>query len=78
MCAFDAPDNETRNKLIVAFLQDNLLMAGCGEKSVRFRPHLIVTKDEIMQGMGIIREVLRKRSYVGVSVWKDPCMVRGT
>jgi L-lysine 6-transaminase len=78
MCAFDAPDTETRNKLLLAFLDNKLIMVGCGEKGIRFRPHLVVTGDEIRQGIGIIRSVLEKGEYKNQKVWQDPCMVRGT
>ncbi len=60
MCAIDARDTLTRNQLLMAFLQEKLLMVACGEKSIRFRPHLVVTADEIRQGTGIIRKVLCK------------------
>jgi L-lysine 6-transaminase len=73
MCAFDVPDNETRDKLLQAFLQEKLLMAGCGEKAIRFRPHLNVSDDEIMQGVGIIRKVLRKGVYSKLKLFQDPC-----
>jgi len=78
MCAFDAPDTATRNKLIIAFMNDKLLMVGCGEKSIRFRPHLVVTADEIRHGIGISRNVLKKGAYVTLKVRQDPCMARGT
>ena len=77
MCAFDVPDTETRNKLLIAFLQEKLLMVGCGEKSIRFRPHLVVTAEEIRHGIEIIRKVMKTESYVELVVSEDPCMGRG-
>lgn len=78
MCAFDAPDTETRNKLLLAFLDNKLIVVGCGEKGIRFRPHLVVRGDEIRYGIGIIRKVLEKGEYRNQKVWQDPCLVRGT
>ncbi len=60
MCAFDVPDTETRDRLIRSLLQKKVLMVGCGEKTIRFRPHLIVTADEIRHGIDIIRRVVKK------------------
>ena len=78
MCAFDCPDTETRNKLLMAFLREKLLMVGCGEKGIRFRPHLVVKADEIRLGIDTIRKVLKKGDYAKLKVWQDTCMVRGT
>ncbi len=78
MCAFDAPDSDIRDQLLKAFLQEKLLMVGCGEKSIRFRPHLIVTADEISEGIGIIRKVLKKGVYKSLKIWRDPCVGEGT
>ena len=78
MCAFDVPDKETRDKLLTAFLQEKLLMAGCGEKGVRFRPHLNVSADEIAQGIAIIRKVLTKGVYPDLKIFQDPCIGIGT
>ena len=73
MCAFDVRDSETRDKLLQSFLQEKLLIAGCGEKAIRFRPNLNVNGDEIMQAIAIIRRVLEKGVYQELQVFKDPC-----
>ena len=39
-----------------------LLVVGCGEKSIRFRPHLIITREEIQLILQIIRKVLQRRT----------------
>jgi L-lysine 6-transaminase len=73
MCAIDARDTLTRNQLLMAFLQEKLLMVACGEKSIRFRPHLVVTADEIRQGTGIIRGVLSREDYARMEIAADAC-----
>lgn len=78
MCAFDAPNNNSRNRLLKAFLQEKLLMVGCGEKGIRFRPHLIVSSEEIREGLDIIRRVLKKGAYRGLDILPEPCMGLGT
>jgi len=47
MCSFDLKDSDTRNRFLEALLKEKLLLVGCGEKSIRFRPHLTITQDEI-------------------------------
>ena len=78
MCAMDAPDSETRDKLLKAFLQEKLLIVGSGERSIRFRPHLVVGADEILQGVGIIRGVLNKGDFAGIELTADSCPGGGT
>ena len=73
MCAIDAPDTLTRNQLLAAFLREKLLMVACGERSIRFRPHLVVTADEIRQGTGIIRKVLAEGDYARIEITPDAC-----
>jgi L-lysine 6-transaminase len=73
MCAVDAPDTRTRDQLVKALLAQKLLMVGSGERSLRFRPHLIVSAEEIAKAMGIIRSVLEKRDYRGIETSGDVC-----
>ena len=63
MCAFDAPDDKIRDRIIRALLDEKLLIVGCGIKGIRFRPHLIVRKEEIHQGLDIIRHVLKHHLF---------------
>jgi L-lysine 6-transaminase len=60
MCAFDLADGEKRNAFRAKLLQEKLLIVGCGERSIRFRPHLIVTREEIAIILQIIRNVLKQ------------------
>jgi len=58
MCAFDLPTAEQRNKFIEELFEHKVLMLGCGPKSVRFRPPLNVTNENIDEAMSIIKKVL--------------------
>lgn len=55
-CAFDLKDSETRNKIINEALTHDLLLLGCGESSIRFRPPLIISQTEIDEGIQLIRK----------------------
>jgi L-lysine 6-transaminase len=78
MCAFDCRDNRSRDQLVKALFQEKLLMVGCGEKSVRIRPHLIVSADEVRQAVGILSRVLRKEDYEKLEVGGETCPTGGT
>lgn len=58
MCAFDLADGAKRNAFRAKLLQERLLVVGCGEKSIRFRPHLIITQQEIEIILQSIRKVV--------------------
>jgi L-lysine 6-transaminase len=58
MCAFDLPDGEFRKKFLKKVYENGAVMIGCGERSIRFRPPLTITKEEIDEGIEIIRKSL--------------------
>ena len=58
MCSFDLPSAELRNQFRENCYKEKLMILGCGEKSIRFRPPLNITENEIDKGLTIIRKVL--------------------
>ncbi len=61
MCAIDLPTAEQRNALIHELYEDGLISLGCGTKSIRFRPHLNVTKEEIQLSIDKFYKALEKK-----------------
>ncbi len=57
-CAFDCSTPELRNKIMSESHKNNMLILGCGEKSLRFRPSLAITEDEINEGFAILDKVI--------------------
>ena len=47
MCAFDLKNGESRDWLRNQLFEEGVIILGCGDNSLRFRPHLNVTKEEI-------------------------------
>lgn len=60
MCAFDLKDHETRDRLKNKLFEEGIIILPCGEKSLRFRPHLNVTKEEIQIVLDKINGVFNK------------------
>jgi len=58
MCAFDLPNTELRNQFIKIGMEKGVLFLGCAEKSIRFRPALIMHKDEIDLAIKVMKDVL--------------------
>ena len=59
-CAFDMTSGIERDKLIGLLMEKNLLILGSGDKSIRFRPHLNVNKNDIDICIETIYNVLKK------------------
>ncbi len=58
MCSFDFEDSKTRDRFKDLAFQQKLIILGCGTKSIRFRPALNVTENDIDKGLNIIKNVL--------------------
>ena len=58
MCAFDLPTPELRNALQAELYNNHLIILTCGTQSIRFRPHLNVTKIDLEKALNIIDKVL--------------------
>lgn len=56
--AFSLPDSTARNQLRSACWQRGLATLTSGERAIRFRPCLTVSRDEIDEAIGILRESL--------------------
>ena len=55
-CSFDLPSPDERDQLVQETYKNNLIILGCGVKSIRFRPHLTVTKSEIDFAINVIKK----------------------
>jgi L-lysine 6-transaminase len=63
MCAFTLPDAETRDAVLTSLREDeHVLLLGCGTRSVRFRPALTVSEDELVAGVAALDRVLARRA----------------
>lgn len=58
MCAFDLPDGTTRDRLVTLIGREGALILGCGHTSIRFRPHLNITREEIDLGIDMIEKAI--------------------
>ena len=58
MCAFDLPEAGTRDAAQRLLWEDHVLVLPCGERSIRFRPALNVTKSELEFGLAALDRAL--------------------
>ncbi|UIR55361.1 L-lysine 6-transaminase [Sphingobacterium sp. SRCM116780] len=56
--AFDFPNEEERDQFIKNAFANKLLLLGCGERSIRFRPHLNVSIEELDKAIEIMDRIL--------------------
>ena len=59
-CAFDLPSSIERDKFISLVFNKKLMILGSGDASIRFRPHLNVSKNDIDVAIDIISQTLKK------------------
>lgn len=57
--AFDLESAEKRDQIKKDSYDKELLLLDCGEKTIRFRPYLNVTSEEIDECMSILRDVIK-------------------
>ena len=60
LTAFDFADKPSRDKFISMGVQQNVMFLGCGPHTIRFRPALIIQKNNIDQGLNILEDILKK------------------
>lgn len=58
MCAFDLPTSEVRSKALDALRAAGVLLLPCGEKTIRFRPFLDITREDVTRGLDAIARTL--------------------
>jgi len=59
MCAFDCESPKKRDELQKKLLSNGLILLGCGAKTIRFRPPLIIRKEEIDEIVSILDKSLK-------------------
>ncbi len=59
MCAFSLNEAQMRDLLRQKCYDAGLILIGCGDRSIRFRPALNITQEELALGLSIIREELK-------------------
>lgn len=57
-CAFDMPTPEARNNFVKGAYEKGLIMVGCGKRSVRLRPPLNLTREQIDDAVNIINSLI--------------------
>ena len=62
MCAVDLPTCEQRDAVRDELYKDKVIILGCGDRSVRFRPHLNVSEDEIQIALDRLENVIQRLS----------------
>lgn len=60
MCAIDLPSGEDRDRFREEMYKKNIIVLACGDRSVRFRPHLNVSKAEIDIVLNKMRQIAEK------------------
>jgi L-lysine 6-transaminase len=62
MCAFTIAEAQIRDLLKQRCYDEGVIIIGCGDRSIRFRPALNVSREEIDMGIKVIREQVKELS----------------
>jgi len=60
LCAIDLDTAQDRDQLRNKAYEEGLILIGCGDRSIRFRPPLTLKTAEVDEGVSIIRRALRE------------------
>ncbi|MDB5118169.1 MAG: L-lysine 6-transaminase [Mucilaginibacter sp.] len=60
LTAFDFPDKITRDEFIRIGMENKVMFLGCGSHTIRFRPALIIEKNNIDEGLDILQKIANK------------------
>lgn len=60
--ALDLPDGAARDQALKAMREAGVLALGCGERSIRFRPALNLSEDEVDEGLARLTDALKRLS----------------
>ncbi|MCX6136709.1 MAG: aminotransferase class III-fold pyridoxal phosphate-dependent enzyme, partial [Ignavibacteriales bacterium] len=58
MCAIDLDGSLNRDQLRQKAYEEGLIIIGCGDRTIRFRPPLTIQQNELEEGLKIIRKAL--------------------
>jgi L-lysine 6-transaminase len=58
MCAFDLPGGQDRDEAVRGLRAEHVIVLPCGQRSIRFRPALNVTEQELAIGIAAVDRVL--------------------
>ncbi|MCP9290583.1 L-lysine 6-transaminase [Gracilimonas sediminicola] len=58
-CAIDLPDGHSRDAVIKECVNNGLMILSCGPNTVRFRPPLTITQDQIDEGLDILEKAYK-------------------
>jgi L-lysine 6-transaminase len=68
MCAFDLPGTAERDSLLgILREQEKILLLPCGLRSIRFRPALTITTEELSTGLKGLDRALGRLGNTGAT-----------
>ena len=59
LCAFDLPTAKERDDIVNKIIENGAIILGCGERTIRFRPSLTISTDDIDKGIECIEKSLK-------------------
>jgi len=67
MTAFDLPNPNTRDNVVIECIKNGLIVLGCGKQSIRMIPPYIIERKEIDEGLEVMEQAVRTCRKKGFS-----------
>lgn len=58
LTAFDFPNKSMRDAFVTKGMEENVMFLGCGDRTIRFRPALIIEEEHIDAGLEVLERIL--------------------
>lgn len=58
LCSFDFAEGKTRDEFIERGMEQHVMFLGCSDRTIRFRPALIIEKNNIDEGLNVLENIV--------------------
>jgi L-lysine 6-transaminase len=58
LCSFDFAEGKSRDEFIERGMQQHVMFLGCSDRTIRFRPALIIEKNNIDEGLTVLENIV--------------------
>lgn len=71
-CAIDLPSGHARDAVLKACIENKMMILGCGERTIRFRPPLITQEEHINEGINILIKSYKEAAAKCPAIFSSP------
>ena len=77
-CAIDLPSTHARDAVLETCIENKMMILGCGERTIRFRPPLITQEEHIDKGIDILEKSYKEAASKCPAIFPKSTKTNGT